>query len=242
MTHGSLFAGIGGFDLGFERAGIKTVWQVEIDPFCRKVLEKHWPYVQRFEDIRECRGLPAVDIITGGFPCQDISAAGNRVGITGERSGLWKEMLRIICELRPRFVVVENVAALLWRGIGTVLSDLSFNGYDAEWRVIRAHQFGLNHRRMRVFIVAYPASVRFKTFAVLRRDVPTCQAETSGAQQPPWMLSRRAFGRNWAFPDTGTFRVPDGLPDWMERMHGCGNAVVPSIAEWIAREIQASVA
>jgi DNA (cytosine-5)-methyltransferase 1 len=155
---GSLFAGIGGFDLGFERAGFKTAWQVEIDPYCQKVLAKNFPEAERFGDIRECgsHNLKPVDVICGGFPCQDISNAGLRVGIEGERSGLWKHYARIIRELRPRFVVVENVAALLGRGMGVVLGDLAKIGYDAEWRIIPASEMGAPHRRERVWIVAYP--------------------------------------------------------------------------------------
>ena len=117
MAHS--FSGIGGFDLGFERAGIETIWQVEIDEYCRKVLARHFPHAQRFSDIRECgaHNLTPVDVLSGGFPCQDISVAGKGAGIEGERSGLWTEYARIIGELRPRYVIVENVAALLGRGI-----------------------------------------------------------------------------------------------------------------------------
>jgi DNA (cytosine-5)-methyltransferase 1 len=179
LTLGSLFSGIGGFELGFERTGkIQTIWQVEIDAYCRRVLAKHWPTVQRFADIRECCGiqdggfchkrtgngftscnrlhLEPVDILSGGFPCQDISNAGKRAGIDGERSGLWSEYARIIRELRPRYVVVENVAALLGRGMGRVLGDLAACGYDAEWQSIRASDVGAPHRRERIWIVAYP--------------------------------------------------------------------------------------
>lgn len=158
LTHGSLFSGIGGFDLGFERAGIKTIWQVEIDGYCRRVLARHFPDAQRFSDIRECggRNLPTVDILSGGFPCQDISNAGKRAGIDGERSGLWSEYARIIRELRPRYVVVENVAALLGRGMERVLGDLAACGYDAEWQSIRARDVGAPHQRERIWIVAYP--------------------------------------------------------------------------------------
>jgi DNA (cytosine-5)-methyltransferase 1 len=158
LTHGSLFSGIGGFDLGFERAGIKTVWQVEIDAYCRGVLARHFPDAARFSDIREvnCNVLPPVDIISGGFPCQDISNAGKRAGIDGERSGLWSEYARIIRGLRPRYVVVENVAALLGRGMERVLADLAACGYDAEWQSIRASDVGAPHRRERIWIVAYP--------------------------------------------------------------------------------------
>jgi DNA (cytosine-5)-methyltransferase 1 len=157
-TVGSLFAGIGGFDLGFERAGFKTIWQVEINPYCQKVLAKNFPEAKRYGDIRECgRGnLVPVDVICGGFPCQDISNAGLRAGIDGERSGLWGEMHRIIGELRPRFALVENVAALLGRGFGRVLGDLAEIGYDAEWEVISAADVGAPHLRERVWILAYP--------------------------------------------------------------------------------------
>jgi DNA (cytosine-5)-methyltransferase 1 len=182
LTLGSLFSGIGGFELGFERTGkIQTIWQVEIDAYCRRVLAKHWPTVQRFADIRDCCGLNCcdpgrwrdgeacckrkhhlrpVDILCGGFPCQDISNSGKRAGIDGERSGLWSEYARIIRELRPRYVVVENVAALLGRGMERVLGDLAVRGYDAEWQSIRASDVGAPHRRERIWIVAYPAESR----------------------------------------------------------------------------------
>jgi len=162
LTHGSLFSGIGGFDLGFERAGIRTLWQVEIDAYCRRVLEKRFPHAKRHSDVRTAgkHNLEWVDIISGGFPCQDISNAGKRAGIDGERSGLWSEYARIICELRPRYVVVENVAALLGRGIERVLGDLAEIGYDAEWQSIRASDFGAHHRRERIWILAYSDSER----------------------------------------------------------------------------------
>ena len=157
LTFGELFAGIGGFSLGLERAGMVCKWQVEIDPYARAVLTKHWPEVPKHEDVRTFppQGEYAVDVICGGFPCQDISVAGKGAGLSGARSGLWSEFARIIGELRPRYVVVENVAALLARGMGTVLGDLSALGYDAEWHVIPASAVGAPHRRERVWIVAY---------------------------------------------------------------------------------------
>jgi len=158
LTFGSLFAGIGGFDLGLERAGMRCQWQVEIDPYARAVLAKHWPDVRRHEDVRTFppkEGEWGVDVICGGFPCQDISVAGKGAGLAGARSGLWYEYARIIGELRPSYVIVENVAALLTRGMGTVLGDLSTLGYDAEWHVIPASAVGAPHRRERVWIVAY---------------------------------------------------------------------------------------
>ena len=178
-TLGSLFAGIGGIDLGFERAGFKTVWQVEIDPYCRKVLARHFPDAERFEDVRRVGAscLRRVDVIAGGFPCQDISNAGKRVGIEGERSGLWSEYARIIGELRPKFVFVENVAALLGRGMGRVLGDLSALGYDAEWRVISAADVGAPHLRERIWILAYDQGIGWRARWARGFD-------TSGARQP----------------------------------------------------------
>jgi DNA (cytosine-5)-methyltransferase 1 len=140
ITFGSLFAGIGGFDLGFERAGMSCKWQVEIDDYANRVLAKHWPDVARHRDIRSVGGhnLSPVDIICGGFPCQDISYAGRGAGLDGERSGLFFEAVRLVCELRPRVVVLENVAALLTRGLDRVLGTLAEIGYDAEWHCIPA--------------------------------------------------------------------------------------------------------
>lgn len=157
-----LFSGIGGFSLGLERTGgFTTVAFCEIDPFCRRVLAKHWPGVPIYEDVRELTadrlradGI-AVDVICGGFPCQDISVAGKGAGLAGERSGLWFEYARIIGEIRPSLVIVENVAALLGRGLGTVLGDLSTLGLDAEWHCIPAAAVGAPHRRDRVWIIAY---------------------------------------------------------------------------------------
>lgn len=166
MNVGSLFAGIGGFELGLERAGFEIEWQVEIDPYCRAVLEHHFPQASRFEDVREvgAANLAPVDLICGGFPCQDLSAAGKGAGIDGARSGLWSEFARIVRELRPRYVLVENVPALLtgkgkrWdrAPIGRVLGDLAEVGYDAEWARLSAREFGAPHLRQRVWIVAYP--------------------------------------------------------------------------------------
>jgi DNA (cytosine-5)-methyltransferase 1 len=154
-----LFSGIGGFSLGLERAGMRTVAFCEIEPWCRAVLAKHWPGIPIFEDVTRLRGsdVGAVDVICGGFPCQDISSAGKGVGISGKRSGLWREYARIIGELRPRFVLVENVAALLNRGLDVVLGDLAALGYDAEWHCIPASAVGAPHIRDRVWIVAYPS-------------------------------------------------------------------------------------
>ena len=159
---GSLFTGIGGFDLGLERAGMRVVWQCEVDDYCRRVLAQHWPDVPCYRDVRDLRSagrqaVSPVDVLCGGFPCQDISVAGKGAGITGARSGLWAEYARLISELRPRYVIVENVPALLARGLDVVLGDLAAIGYDAEWDCLPASAFGAPHRRDRIWIVAYPA-------------------------------------------------------------------------------------
>ena len=161
MRIGSLFSGIGGLELGLERAGVgHTVWQVEQDLFCQKVLAKHWPKARRYEGVREvgAHNLEPVDLICGGFPCQDISLAGKGEGLEGERSGLWSEYARIVRELRPRWVVIENVAALLSRGVDAVLGTLSEGGYDATWDCIPAAAVGAPHRRDRLFVVAWRVS------------------------------------------------------------------------------------
>jgi len=168
MKFGSLFAGIGGIDLGLERAGMECAWQVEPDDFCQKVLTKHWPDVPKYGDIRDVgkRNLETVDLISGGFPCQDVSLAGKRMGLEGERSTLWSEFYRIICEIRPEWVLIENVPGLLSSDNGkffrTILWNLSKGGYDAEWQTLSAKMFGAIHRRERLFIIANNNRKRIK--------------------------------------------------------------------------------
>lgn len=148
-----LFSGIGGFSLGLERAGMRTVAFCEIEPYCRAVLKKHWPGVPCIDDVRTDE-FPEADVISAGFPCQDISFAGNGAGLAGERSGLYREVIRAIRLVRPDFAVLENVAALLSRGLDTVLGDLAEVGYDAEWHCIPASAVGAPHRRDRIWIIA----------------------------------------------------------------------------------------
>jgi DNA (cytosine-5)-methyltransferase 1 len=157
LTFGSLFAGIGGFDLGFERCGMQCKWQVEIDDYATRILERHWPDVHRQRDIRQCgrHNLERVDCIIGGFPCQDISYAGKGAGLDGERSGLFFEAVCLVRELRPRAVVLENVAGLLTRGLDRVLGTLAEIGFDAEWHCIPAAAVGAPHIRDRVFVLAW---------------------------------------------------------------------------------------
>ena len=162
----SLFSGIGGLDLGLERTGaFRTVAFCEADRFCRRVLRRHWPEVRTYRDVRTLTGDILhrdgleVDVICGGFPCQDVSLAGRKAGIDeGARSGLWSEYARLIGELRPRVAIVENVSRLLVDGMGRVLGDLAEVGYDAEWCVLSAAGVGASHLRERVFVVAHPPS------------------------------------------------------------------------------------
>ncbi len=162
-----LFSGIGGFSLGLERTGgFKTVAFCEIEEFPRKVLKKHWPTIPIYPDVTKLSAKQlttdgiSVDVICGGFPCQDISFAGKGAGIKGERSGLWEEYSRLIGELRPQYVIVENVSALLSRGLSDVLGDLATLGYDAEWHCIPAAAVGAPHRRDRAWVISYPCGVR----------------------------------------------------------------------------------
>ena len=165
---GSLFSGIGGFELGaqmaFDEAGIahQTLWQVEQNKFCQKVLAKHWPDSKIYDDVRAITidNVDPVDVLMAGFPCQDISTAGLKRGIyEGEKSSLWWEVWRLTCELRPRVLVLENVANIVRLGGADVLGSLASIGYDAEWSIISAKQFGAPHLRERWFCVAYPNEV-----------------------------------------------------------------------------------
>jgi DNA (cytosine-5)-methyltransferase 1 len=224
-----LFSGIGGFSLGLERTGgFETVAFCEIDPYCRAVLKKHWPHVPQFEDVTKLHGsdIGPVDVICGGFPCQDISHAGLRVGIEGARSGLWRDFARLIGELRPRYVIVENVAALNFRGLGRVLGDLAAIGYDAEWHVIPARLLGAPHERERCWIIAYPES-----FARLYQSDIGQEAQRLLAYSPPWQACP------WSSPEACVCRVDDGIPDRVVRTEKPGNAVIPFIPEIIGRAI-----
>lgn len=182
MTIGSLFSGIGGFELGLEWAGLGPVkWQVECNPYALKILEKHWPDVKRYEKVEDCgkHNLEPVDLICGGFPCQDVSVAGKGKGLEGKQSGLWFEMLRIIRELRPRYVLVENVPGLRTKGrLEKVVASLARLGYSVEWTTLSAKEVGSPQLRKRVFIVAYPESKQSR-----RLQQPEFQADIDGCSQ-----------------------------------------------------------
>lgn len=229
----SLFAGIGGFDVGLERTGgFRTVAFCEIDPFARRVLAKNWPGLPIYGDVR---GLTAdrlradgvaVDVVAGGFPCQDVTRvrAGSRAGIEGAKSGLWREYARLVGELRPRFVIVENSAELTTRGLGDVLGDLASLGYDAEWHCIPAAYAGASHIRDRTWIVSYPSGER--------DGLPPLQVPAGRDQFIH--LHRRA-----PEPDVG--RVADGVPEQSHRLRCLGNAVDTRIPEILGRAILAGL-
>lgn len=252
-----LFSGIGGFSLGLERAGgFETVAFCEIEEYPRQVLAKHWPGVPIYHDVRELtadtlsRDGIAVDVICGGFPCQDISLAGAGAGIDGTRSGLWREYARLVGELRPRYVIVENVSALLGRGLGRVLGDLAALGYDAEWDCIPAAAIGAPHVRDRVWIVADNHGEGEHALAVDAEvaglSPPVSDLGSGGLAQRSRLLTRRqianaaasASGQWDDMPDVG--RAPHGLSNRVDRISALGNAVVPQIPELIGRAIMAS--
>jgi DNA (cytosine-5)-methyltransferase 1 len=234
-----LFSGIGGFSLGLERSGaFKTVAFCEIEPYCRRVLAKHWPEVLCYDDVRTLTaerlaadGI-AVDAICGGFPCQDISYAGDGAGLRGDRSGLWLEYARLIGELGPDVVIVENVAALLDRGMAEVLGTLSDLGFNAEWDTVSACALGHPHMRRRVFIVAY--SDRFDGRERLRHSI--ARAFRSLQAGDGLARSRARQGARMAHP-SALYGGADGLPFGMDRNRAIGNAVAPAVVEVIGRGI-----
>jgi DNA (cytosine-5)-methyltransferase 1 len=233
----SLFSGIGGLDLGLERAGFTITGQVEIDPWCRKVLEKHWPEVPRHEDVRTAAGWwggrPAPDVVAGGFPCQPVSLAGKGLAQADPR-WLWPAFAGIIRDLRPRYVLVENVPGLLGRGMGDVLGDLASLGYDASWDCLSAADFGAVHLRKRIWIVAYAVRGELRDepgrrngqdrpgASVAGDDGAACVvADATGARRAPGPggTSGQARDETWrprpdglgsALADTASTRPPDG--------------------------------
>jgi DNA (cytosine-5)-methyltransferase 1 len=250
-----LFSGIGGFSLGLERAGMETVAFCEIEPFCRRVLAKHWPGVPIYEDVRELTadrlvsdGVGPIDVICGGFPCQDISTAGMGVGLSGERSGLWREFRRLIEEIRPRFAVIENVSRLRSKGLEDILGGISSIGYDAEWHCVPASAVGARHRQDRVWVLAYtPDEIRRKNPRRMDGCQEACGRETqvgpvwerlwsAGHDGPAQGCENFREPRGWGVePSVG--RVVDGFPGIVDRGAALGNAVVPQIPEMIGRAI-----
>jgi len=241
-----LFSGIGGFSLGLEREGMRTVAFCECERHARDILKKHWPEIPIERDIRffpSCEYAGRIDVVTGGFPCQDISAAGRQAGIEeGERSGLWRELFRVIRELRPRYAIVENVANLLMgeRGawMGRLLGDLASIGYDAQWHCLSVADIGGGHERRRVWIIAYPREIgranAEKIYNSLANQIVACGT-------PKSTLALLALVKQIRFPKAmPDHRKLDGLSDAVDRLERLGNAAHPEIARIIGAAIMRS--
>lgn len=234
---GSLFSGIGGLDLGLERAGMKVIWQVEYNSFCQKVLKKHWPSIPLYSDIKTVNfnELEKPDLICGGFPCQPWSTAGHRKGESDERN-LWPETLRAIRETNPEWVLLENVPGILaYEYFGNIIGELAQSGYIVEWDCLPAAAFGAPHLRYRLFIVAHSKPNR-SGHEVINNQNYLCSSEqwtstSCGSCVDTWNRQE--------IPPPEFIRMADGISRRMDgdRIASLGNAVVPQVAEWIGRRI-----
>lgn len=219
-----LFSGIGGFSLGLERTGgFETVAFCEIDPFCQKVLKKHWPDVPIYDDVRTLNYDGPVDVITGGFPCQNLSALGDRTGLAGPKSGLWTDTAKRISEIQPRYALLENVPELLGNGLADVLGDLSRLGYNAWYGILPMALFGAPHLRERVWVLAWNTnSFDVRTFIeILRRKITAARGDC-------WEKFKT---------QSSVDRAADGIPNRVDRNHALGNTVYPGIPEMIGYAI-----
>lgn len=242
---GSLFAGIGGFDLGaqwaFDRAGIphKVLFQVEQNKYCQSILKKHWPDAQVFDDVRAVgrHNLPDIDILMGGFPCQDISVCGHQKGIiNGKKSNLWFEMLRVIGELRCPIVVLENVPAIIRVGGPVVVGGLAEIGYDCEWKIISAKQFGAPHLRRRWFCIATnPNSECMQEQPINTISMEKARLSECGGSQAGWQNKGQYWKKGPTEPPVCS--VDDGISNRVARLRALGNAIVPQCSEYIFQHI-----
>lgn len=234
----SAFSGIGGLDLGLERAGMRCVAQIEIDPFCQKVLARHWPHVPKFGDIRDVGKdrkyqLPSADLIVGGYPCQPYSCSGEHRGAEDDRH-LWPEYFRIIDELTPAWVVGENVPGITTTILDDVLSDLAGIGYATAVFIIPACAVNALHRRDRVFTISHTVKIPIASRVGIQRKHTTAK-ESVFAARPGESLERAREASRAAYN-----RVANGLPNRVDRLAALGNAVHPDVAEWIGRQIIAA--
>ena len=245
MNIGSAFSGIGGLDYGLELSGIgRTTWQIEIDPYCRSVLARHWPHVHRYEDIRECgaHNLAPVDLLAGGFPCQDVSAAGSGAGLNGARSGLWWEFHRLASELAPEWIVVENVASGAKRWVDAIRGSLGQLSYETLPIPIAAADVGAPHLRRRIFVVAHAHGRRCESEWEPSQAGQQCQAggkpDGCGGAWPEFAQAPRAH-EGWAPgpPVCGVDARPSTGLD-RARLKALGNAVVPQCAQVIGEVIR----
>lgn len=256
MTHGSLFSGIGGIDLGLEWSGFETVFQVEIDSFCNVVLEKHWPHVKRYKDIKDVgkHNLTAVDLISGGFPCQDVSfaAGGKERGLHRKRSGLWFEYARIVNELKPNWVLIENVPNLKNFGADQVISDMERAGYSCWASVVGVDTFGAPHQRRRVFILCHNNSNGVGSIGEGMVEGWALSPELEGKMAQAcqdWSYWQHELGAGDARSSgdaeesesdsyARNLRTIHGIPDGVDRLKTLGNACTPVIPALIGSFIQ----
>ena len=229
LTHGSLFSGIGGFEEGAERAGIKTLWNCEFETFQRSILTKHYKDNEQYTDVRIANISTKVDIISGGFPCQDISVAGKMEGIKGERSGLWSEMFRITRDIRPKYVIIENSPALLIRGFERVLCDLSEIGYSTEWQCISNSAFGYPHKRERLYAIAYSNEIGLQSDLCEQRATNSIFRKWTSNQNDGYTLSKRIH----EIGPSEVIRNGNGFQFWTHRVGSVGNSVNPTIAHYL---------
>ena len=255
LSHGSLFSGIGGFELGAEWAGIPTYWNCDINEWNRKLLKHRFPNTEQYDDIRTLTNPRKVNIISGGFPCQDISGANTKAkGIKGHRSGLWGEMYRIVGEVRPDYIIIENSPNLAFRGFERVLCDLSEIGYDAEWQCLSATTFGFRHRRERIYVIAYP-----NTHSKFSDRMGNTFIDVARFKDPKeWSEIRSEFRLDtkemvfkqdqWGSDGQNIIAEPllcgvgDGIPERMDRLAGLGNAIVPFIGYYLFECIKNHIA
>lgn len=258
-----LFAGGGGGILGGILLGHEPVCAVEIKPYCRQTLLQRQrdgllPHFPIWDDVRTFDGTPwrgIADVVCGGFPCQDISAANpNGDGLEGERSGLWREMARIVCEVRPTYIFVENSPMLTVRGLGSLLGDVAGMGYDAAWCVLGGQDVGATQQRERIWILACNDVQRL---AVMGQHHATPQTRRNGSNHRSGSTSdvgrlaasrkngcvgtATATGRGWWADESGLGRVADGVADWMDRQDASGNGQIPAVAAKAWRTLHAQL-
>jgi len=260
MNELALFAGIGGGILGGYLCGFKTVCAVEIDPFCREVLLRRQmdgclPKFPIWDDIKTFDGRPwkgKIDIITGGFPCQDISIAGKQAGLLGSRSKLWFEMSRLIKEIQPQWVFIENSPNLRTRGLATVLEDLTCMGYFTRWGVLGARNVGAPHRRNRMWLVAYAncdklweqqrgcsrksrskaaqSTIDGKISSMAYTNCPRLQGYRFKCKLGENCKKEAIAWCSWWSIESDVDRVANGIPRRVDRLKSLGNAQVPAVA------------
>ena len=239
-----LFAGIGGFTLGLHKTNLyETKYFCEWDESCQKVLKKHWPEIPCFGDIKELSksNLSSdIDVITGGFPCQDISLAGKGAGLEGARSSHWYHYLRLISEIKPKGVIIENVSALRNRGLETVLQNLYEVGYDAEWHCITASYFGAPHERDRIWIIAYRRGLRGEGFKPLVNLSPFGQRGKS-RQADLLNIYKYPFERSHSFPQPLLCGMDVRVPRRMDRLKQVGNSVYHPIITELGKHLYKNI-